>query len=49
MGTVFIDHPLRMFTFAHAAPRIINLMSVDIGRPTAYIAFNAGQLQVARG
>jgi two-component system CheB/CheR fusion protein len=40
IGTVFIDHQLRILRFTPAASTIINLITSDVGRPVAHIASN---------
>ena len=40
IGTVFVDHQLRIVRFTPAATRIINLIAGDIGRPVAHIISN---------
>jgi len=40
IGTVFVDHQLRILRFTPAASSIINLILSDIGRPVAHIASN---------
>jgi two-component system CheB/CheR fusion protein len=40
IGTVFVDHQLRILRFTPAASTIINLILSDIGRPVAHIASN---------
>ena len=40
IGTVFVDHQLRILRFTPAASTIINLISSDIGRPVAHIVSN---------
>lgn len=49
IGTVFVDHQLRILRFTPAASQIINLILSDLGRPVAHIASNLvgyGQLVV---
>lgn len=40
IGTVFVDHQLRILRFTPAASRIINLIPSDVGRPVAHIVSN---------
>jgi two-component system CheB/CheR fusion protein len=40
IGTVFVDHGLRILRYTPAATRIINLISSDIGRPVGHLAAN---------
>ena len=40
IGTVFVDHGLRILRFTPAATRIINLIRGDVGRPLAHIVSN---------
>ena len=40
IGTVFVDHGLRILRFTPAATRIINLIQGDIGRPVSHIVSN---------
>ncbi len=40
IGTVFVDHTLRIQRFTPAATDIINLIQTDIGRPAAHIVSN---------
>ena len=40
IGTVFVDHGLRILRFTPAATRIINLIQSDIGRPVGHILSN---------
>jgi two-component system CheB/CheR fusion protein len=40
IGTVFVDHQLRILRFTPPATRIINLILSDVGRPVAHIASN---------
>ena len=40
IGTVFVDHQLRILRFTPAVSAIINLISSDIGRPVAHIVSN---------
>jgi two-component system CheB/CheR fusion protein len=40
IGTVFVDHQLRILRFTPAASQIINLILTDVGRPVAHIVSN---------
>jgi two-component system CheB/CheR fusion protein len=40
IGTVFVDHQLRILRFTPAASAIINLILSDVGRPVAHVASN---------
>ena len=40
IGTVFVDHQLRILRFTPAASAITNLMPSDVGRPVSHIASN---------
>ena len=40
IGTVFVDHQLRILRFTPTATRIINLIPSDIGRPVGHIVSN---------
>ena len=40
IGTVFVDHGLRILRFTPAATRIINLILSDVGRPLGHFASN---------
>ena len=40
IGTVFVDHQLRIMRFTPAAGAIINLILADIGRPVGHIVSN---------
>ena len=40
IGTVFVDHQLRILRFTPAASTIINLITSDVGRPVAHIVSN---------
>ncbi len=40
IGTIFVDHQLRILRFTPAATRIINLIAGDVGRPVAHIVSN---------
>ena len=40
IGTVFVDHQLRILRFTPAASSIINLILTDVGRPVAHIVSN---------
>ena len=40
IGTVFVDHQLRILRFTPAATRIINLIMSDLGRPVSHIVSN---------
>lgn len=40
IGTVFLDHSLRIVRFTPAATEIINLIPSDIGRPVGHIVMN---------
>ena len=40
IGTVFIDHAMRIMRFTPAATKIINLIRSDVGRPVGHIVSN---------
>jgi len=40
IGTVFVDHQLRILRFTPAASTIINLILSDVGRPVAHLVSN---------
>ena len=40
VGTVFVDHQLRILRFTPAARTVINLIPSDVGRPVAHIVSN---------
>jgi two-component system CheB/CheR fusion protein len=40
IGTVFVDHRLRILRFTPAVRTIINLIATDVGRPVAHIVSN---------
>ena len=40
IGTIFVDHSLRILRFTPAATLIINLIQSDVGRPVGHIASN---------
>ena len=40
IGTVFVDHKLRILRFTPAATKIINLIQGDVGRPVNHIVSN---------
>ena len=40
IGTIFVDHYLRILRFTPAATLIINLITSDVGRPVAHIVSN---------
>jgi two-component system CheB/CheR fusion protein len=40
IGTVFVDHQLRILRFTPAASKIINLILSDVGRPLGHIVHN---------
>ena len=40
IGTVFVDHQLRILRFTPAARKIINLINSDVGRPVAHLVSN---------
>ena len=40
IGTVFIDHDLRILRFTPTATQIINLIQSDVGRPVSHIVSN---------
>ncbi len=40
IGTVFVDHELRILRFTPAASAIINLIQGDVGRPVSHIVSN---------
>jgi two-component system CheB/CheR fusion protein len=43
IGTVFVDHQLRILRFTPAVTQIINLIQSDVGRPVAHIVSNLVQ------
>ena len=45
IGTVFVDHQLRILRFTPAARSIINLILSDVGRPVAHIVSNLIEYQ----
>jgi two-component system CheB/CheR fusion protein len=40
IGTVFVDHHLRILRFTPAAAQVINLILTDVGRPVGHIVSN---------
>ncbi len=40
IGTIFVDHQLRILRFTSTATRIINLIPSDVGRPVAHTVSN---------
>ncbi len=42
IGTVFVDHRLRILRFTPSAAQIINLIPSDVGRPVAHLVSNLG-------
>ncbi len=40
IGTVFVDHRLRILRFTPSATRMINLIQSDVGRPVSHIVSN---------
>ena len=40
IGTLFVDHQLRISRFTPATARVINLIESDVGRPVAHIVSN---------
>ena len=40
VGTLFVDHQLRISRFTPAATAVINLIASDVGRPLAHVASN---------
>ena len=40
MGTVFVDHQLRIQRFTPASTQVINLIQTDLGRPVGHLASN---------
>ena len=40
IGTVFVDHRLRILRFTPAVTRIINIIPGDVGRPVAHVVTN---------
>ena len=40
IGTVFVDHGLRILRFTPTAAQIINLIASDVGRPVAHLVSN---------
>jgi len=40
IGTIFVDHRIRILRFTPAATRIINLIQSDVGRPLGHIVSN---------
>ncbi len=40
IGTIFVDHDLRLLRFTPAATKVINLIESDIGRPISHIVSN---------
>ncbi|RJP79459.1 MAG: PAS domain S-box protein [Desulfobacteraceae bacterium] len=40
IGTIFVDHQLRILRFTPAVTQIINLIATDVGRPVSHIVSN---------
>jgi len=40
IGTIFVDHDLKVLRFTPAATRIVNLIPGDVGRPIAHLVSN---------
>jgi len=40
VGTIFVDHQLRIARFTPAATQVINLIAGDVGRPLAHVSLN---------
>jgi len=40
IGSIFVDHQLRITRFTPAATQVINLISTDVGRPLVHISTN---------
>jgi two-component system CheB/CheR fusion protein len=40
VGTLFVDHQLRIARFTPAITQVINLIATDVGRPLAHVAAN---------
>ena len=40
IGTIFVDHDVRILRFTPAVTKIINLIQGDIGRPVGHIVSN---------
>ena len=40
IGTIFVDHQLRILRFTPAATQVINLILSDVGRPVGHIVSN---------
>jgi two-component system, chemotaxis family, CheB/CheR fusion protein len=50
VGTVFVDHQLRISRFTPAVTQVINLITSDIGRPVEHMASNlVGNVELADG
>lgn len=45
IGTIFVDHSLRVLRFTPAATRIINLIQNDVGRPIGHIVSKLKQYE----
>jgi two-component system CheB/CheR fusion protein len=40
IGTIFVDHQLRILRFTPAVTQVINLILTDVGRPVSHIVSN---------
>lgn len=43
VGTIFVDHKLRIQRFTPAATKVINLIRTDVGRPVGHIVSNLAE------